>query len=583
MNSHSPSTTSASPSTLLRTRRTQSRTSAGDTNPDPPAATSTNLQCILDIPQTTRAPSPIPSKHPSRPTTARHSTVRPLSTARATGSRPSRNSNRTLSTSSAGFWEAPWSSIQGLASQLLSGSDASVETLTPRSPTRKRRPLAATHERTTSAPPAQWGPSGTAGKALGKGSQEDRLAYVQAKKREGLLAANGHVMPDSLGRFKRRDSDERDRGSIPPTESDDRDMLVYLHQVKPQDTLAGVTIKYICQPNVFRKTNRLWPNDSIQIRKVVMLPVEACGVKGRKLPDTVETPDALIESHDEDFLPTPTQIRNPSWTSYYKPPNSNDTAPSTTPSSPSISVTGPEGSEPSWKHDSWVLIDGFADAVEIARLPRRTIGFFPRSRRKSNSYSDDMVGSPLGGSSLDLPRLSYTHDHSTSSPSRRNHKSRSSSTSNFPSLHLKGPGGVGTLGKDVRGPGPAPDGLNKLFAAHLPNVAPRGSFESTRSNASSTGIENVGGAIESWVRKFAGKAAASMQMPSSSAAAAAAAAGEGDVIELTDAFEVGMEVDGGRRRESNEAATMMMEEERLRLQERFPPRGRVFEESARKR
>ncbi|KAL8695586.1 MAG: hypothetical protein Q9224_003326, partial [Gallowayella concinna] len=476
MNYDSPNTTtSASPPTTLRTRRTPSRNLGCDINGEPSAATSTNLPSIINIPYTTRTPSPIPSKHPSRATTARHDTARPLNTARASGSRPSRQSSRTPSTSSTGFWEAPWSSIQGLASQLLSGSDASVETVTPRSPIRKRRPLAATHDRTASAPPAQWGPSGTAGKALGKGSQEDRLAYVQAKKREGLLAANGHVMPDSLGRFKRRDSDERDRGSILPTESDDRDMLVYLHPVKPQDTLAGVMIKYNCQPNIFRKTNRLWPNDSIQIRKVVMLPVEACGVKGRKLPDTVETPEALIEGHDEDFLPTPTHNHNPSWTFYTKPPNNHDTAPSTGPSSPSISVTGPEGSEPSWKHDSWVLIDGFVDAVEIARLPRRTIGFFPRSRRKSNSYSDDMVGSPLGGSSLDLPRLSYTKDKSNPSPSRRNNKSRSSSNSNFPSLHLQGPGGVGTLGKDVRGPGPAPDGLNKLFAAHLPNVAPRSS------------------------------------------------------------------------------------------------------------
>lgn len=375
-------------------------------------------------------------------------------------------------------------------------------------------------------------------------------------------------MPDVSGRFKRRDSDERDRGSIPPTESEDREMLVYLHRVKPQDTLAGVMIKYNCQPNIFRKTNRLWPNDSIQIRKVVMLPLEACGVKGRKLPDTAETPEALHEDHDEGF--TSVHKSHHSWTSNAKPPNHQDPAPSTGPSSPSISVTGPEGAEPRWKHDSWVLIDGFVDAVEIARLPRRTIGFFPRSRRKSNSFSDD-IGSPLG-SSLDLPRLSYTHDKSNSSP-RRN-KSRSSSNANFPSLHLQGPGGVGTLGKDVHGPGPAPDGLNKLFAAHLPNVAPRGSFESMRSNASSTGIENVGGAIETWVRKIANKAVASVQPPSSTAGFRA-----GDVIELTNASEVGSEVEG--RGAGGDDARMV--EEPLMLQERFPPRGRVFEESARRR
>ncbi|KAL8654847.1 MAG: hypothetical protein Q9226_003267, partial [Calogaya cf. arnoldii] len=477
MNYDSPRTTSNNtPQTSLRTRHTPSRNRDSDTN----------RQSILNTPYA-RTPSPIPSRHPSRSTGVIRDTSRPLGAARATDTRPARDFGRASSTSS-GFWDAPWSSIQGLASQFLSGSDASVETITPHPPNRKRRPLAATHDRTTSAPPAQWGPSSTAGKAPGKGSQEARLAYVQAKKREGLLAANGHVKPDALGRFKRRDSDERDRGSIPPMESEDRDILVYLHRVKPQDTLAGVMIKYNCQPNIFRKTNRLWPNDSIQIRKVVMLPVEACGVKGRKLPDTVETPQMLMEDHDDDFMPTPTHNHNPSWPSHPKLPTSQETAPSSGPSSPSISVTGPEGSEPAWKHDSWVLIDGFVDAVEIARLPRRTIGFFPRSRRKSNSYSDDISSPP--GSSLDLPRLSFQANSNSNSSPRRNNKPRSGSNSNFPSLHLQGPGGVGTLGKDVHGPGPAPDGLNKLFAAHLPNVAPRESFESTRSNASSTGIEN---------------------------------------------------------------------------------------------
>ncbi|KAL8788665.1 MAG: hypothetical protein Q9213_001593 [Squamulea squamosa] len=549
MNHHSPRTTSTPPPTTLRTRRAPSRNVGSEINGEPSIAASTNLQSIVNTAYT-RTVSPIPSRHLSRSTAAVRDESGSLGIARATGSRSRQESGRTSSTASAGFWDAPWSSIQGLASQFLSGSDASVDTITPHAPNRKRRQLGATHDRTTSAPPAQWGPSGTAGKALGKGSQEDRLAYVQAKKREGLLAANGHVLTDALGRFKRRDSDERDRGSVPPTDSEDREMLVYLHRVRPQDTLAGVMIKYNCQPNIFRKTNRLWPNDSIQIRKVVMLPVEACGVKGRKLPDAVAAPDFLTDDPNEDFMPTPTP-----WTSHPKIPPTQDAPPSSGPSSPSISVTGPEGSEPAWKHDSWVLIDGFVDAVEIARLPRRTIGFFPRSRRKSNSYSSD-IGSPPS-SSLDLPRLSYqahqNPNRSDLSPRRTNNsnnKSRSSSNSNpnFPSLHLQGPGGVGTLGKDVCGPGPAPDGLNKLFAAHLPNVAPRESFESTRSNASSAGIENVGGAIENWVRKMAGKAVASVQSPPSERAGVGVAVG--DVIELTDAFDGGMEIvgrEGGER------------------------------------
>ena len=576
MNFDATRDSSRTPPATLRTRRIPSRNVNRRNDSDQSTVTSLSRQSALNAPYS-RDPSPIPSKHPSRALTSIRDS--PGTTVSKKGGPHS--AWDTQRTSLAGFWEAPWSSIQGLATQFLNGSDASTETPITRPAARKRRPLAATHDRTTSAPPAQWGPSGTAGKELGKGSQEDRLAKVQAKKREGLLAANGHVMPDVSGRFKRRDSNERDQGSIPPSDLEDRDMLVYLHEVQPKDTLAGVMIKYNCQANAFRKANRLWPNDRIQIRKVVMLPVEACGVKGRKIPDAASIPKRnLVETKDDDFMPTPTasnSARAP-WASLPKPPNNNTTNhelpfPSA-PSSPSISVTGPEGSdpEPIWKHDSWVQIDGFVSAVEIARLPRRTLGFFPRSRRKSNSFSD--VGTSPPPSSLDLPRPSFQDN----SPRRTVNKSRSSSNStNFPLM--RGPGGVGTLGKDVRGPGPAPDGLNKLFAKHLPDVsAPRdSSFESTRSNASSSGnagLENMGGKIENWVRKMAEKA---VKGAATRGSAEIERRGRGDAIELTGgAFEVGQEDEDSRGRDHRGK----MEE---RLQERFPPRGRVFEESSRRR
>lgn len=557
--------TTPSPNTL-RTRRTPSRNLDGEGHRQRPTAVSSSaVQSLLNDPNT-RSPSPIPSKHPSRPNAVAHDVSKSFNNTRSSVSRPGRDVERTSSTSSAGFWETPWSSIQGLASQFLNASDVSVETVTSRSSTRRRRPLAATHDRTTSAPPAQWGPQATAGKELGKGSKEDRLAQVQAKKREGLLAANGHVLPDASGRFKRRDSDDMHQGSMPPTDPEDRDALVYLHRVKEQDTLAGVMIKYNCDANVFRKANRLWPNDSIQIRTVVMLPVEACGVKGRKLSDTEPTPEVLTDNSNDDFMPTPTTNHQPLWPSLGKERNTQETPLSSLPSSPSISVTGPpEDSEPPWKHDSWVMIDGFVSAVEIARLPRRTLGFFPRSRRKSNSNSYSDIGSPPA-SSLDLPRLSYP----STSPQRINRKSRSSSNSNnYPSLHLHGPGGVGTLGKDVRGPGPAPDGLNNLFQKHLPNVAPRDSLESQRSDHSSLGIENVGGKLESWVRKLADRAVKSVQPPKDTEGSR-----EGEAFELMSS-NAGEQADG-----DGELGT---DEQQRMLQERFPPRGRVFDETARKR
>ena len=416
------------------------------------------------------------------------------------------------------------------------------------------------------------------------GTKEDRRAKVEAQKRKTLLTTNGHITPDTSGRYKRRDSDERNPASAPPGENDDRDALVYIHTVKPQDTMAGVMIKYNCNPNVFRKANRLWPNDSIQVRKTVVLPVDACGVKGRKILQPEGAPD-ISGDGPSDIMPTPTAIYPP-WGDTHHTSTDKGTPFSSIPTSPSISVSLSSPEEPPWKHDSWVMIEGFPEAVEIARLSRRTLGYFPRSRRKSLSFSD--VETP--SASFDLARGSF---QSTSPPQKT--KSRSSSGSYF-AHQLQGPGGVGTMGKNVKSPGPAQDGLNKLFAAHLPNVAPRTSFESEHSTSShgngNNGIENIGGAVEGWVRKLATKAAKTVQP----GANPGGKTGIGDLIELSeDAFEVGIaddddgDEDGRRRRRntltSENAAVGVgawsQEQERM-LQERFPPRGRVFGEGHRR-
>ncbi len=401
---------------------------------------------------------------------------------------------------------------------------------------------------------------------------------VQARKRETLLAANGHIIPDVSGRYKRRDSDERNHTAAPQGEQDDRDALVYLHKVKPEDTLAGVMIKYSCQPNVFRKANRLWPNDSIQVRRTVVLPVDACGVKGRKILEPGKASDFLEDGHTEEIMPTPTAFQSP-WGDLHDSPKEKGTPLSSIPTSPSISISLSNPEEPPWKHDSWVMIDGFPDAVEIARLSHKALGYFPRSRRKSLTFSD--VETPPA--SLDLPRGSYQ----SSPPGGQKSKPRSSSGS-YLTHQLQGPGGVGTMGRDVRSPGPAQDGLNKLFAAHLPNLAPRKSFESVNSNSShgNGGFENVGGAIEGWMRKLATKAANSIQPPTPGGRS-----GVGDLIELSeDAFEIG---DDDHAEDEDRRSTITIAnaesgvgvwsaQQELMLREHFPPRGRVFGESPRR-
>ena len=137
------------------------------------------------------------------------------------------------------------------------------------------------------------------------------------------------------------------------------------------------------------------------------------------------------------------------------------------------------------------------------------------------------------------------------------------------------------MSSNVRTPGPAQDGLNKMFAAHLPNLAPKASFESIHSTTSlgNGGIENVGGAIEGWVRKIATKAQTSLQPPTPGGRS-----GVSDLIELSeDAFDLGADDDEredeteGRRNKITGWSTKQQEQI---LHERFPPRGRVIKESS---
>ncbi|MCJ1485410.1 hypothetical protein MMC06_005584 [Schaereria dolodes] len=559
-----PAYASTSSSTTLRprNRRLISIEDGADQNGPSISSRSTPLSSIASSTFSSRAVSPIPNTNPSCSTRPAQRVI--------TAERPQALS----STSATGLWETSWSSLQGIASNLLGNDILGSTKDTPSSstrPSRKRRPLDATNGRKAgSVQPSQWGPPGGADKHVGNGSQEDRVAKLQAKKRETLLAANGHNLPDSFGRYKRRLSEERGATSAPPTERDDRDALVYLHHVQPSDTLAGITIKYHCQAAVFRKVNRLWPNDSVQIRKTVYIPIDSCGVKGRKLPEPSTDLNSLASEGLEDETKTPT-VSHSRWGDSAQSSEARETPSSSIRTSPSISASNTE--EPPWKHDSWVLIDSHATAVEIARLPRRSLAFFPPSRRKSVSYYD-LDTPPV---SLDIPRSSC------SNASPRRHQSRSSSGSCFAN-QLQGPGGVGTLGKEIKNPGPAQDSLNKLFAAHLPNVAPRASFESATSN-SSTGIENVSGAIEGWVRKMATRAAASVQSPRMNGRS-----GVGDLIELTDAFELEEEEDGDGDTIRGNVRNGMWgrgapedEEQEKMLRERFPPRGRMFEDSTRRK
>ncbi|KAI8938567.1 hypothetical protein NX059_004446 [Plenodomus lindquistii] len=474
-----------------------------------------------------------------------------------------------------------WSAIQDIAATVLADPR---ETASPR----RRKPTHGRRTSTSAPPPKQWGPAG-AGSHVGAGTHEEREAQVRAMKRRDLLTANEHLVPDSVGRIKRRNSDERISTSAPPGDNDDRDALVYIHCVRPQDTLAGLSIKYNCQQAILRKSNRMWPNDSVQTKQTIVLPVDACGVKGRPVPGPEVLPD-------EDLLMgeySSSSSNKPATTSTAGLPNG-WTTPKQKDAESDSAISSNTDSEPPWKHDSWVLLPNDKQPTQIGRMPRKALGFFPPARRKSTAYSD--ASTPRA--SVELPRSSTSTNPLTISPQQLA-RPRASSNLSSVSTHsrqrstsgktwgLHGPGGVGTMGRNVRSPGPAQDGLNKNFAQYLPNVAPPpgqeyftpwapslldaaagtssqhagGSGAVTPLNGADINFQEIGGAIEGWVRKVGTTAQKLLQEPGtpgqgkrSAVPVIGAVGGDlGDLIELRDdAFEIGDGEDNrGRSREEH--------------------------------
>lgn len=237
---------------------------------------------------------------------------------------------------------------------------------------------------------------------------------------------------------------------------------------------------------------------------------------------------------------------------------------------------------PQWTHESWVQVDGFSSPVELGRMRRAALGFFPRARRKSQVQSEpycDLDSLSNSRSSEPHPSSPPRDDRfarlSSASPSPSRFRDRSTSSSNLSpssyrrhrsrrSLVLSGPGGVGTLDRRAVGPGPGPDSLNTFITAHLPHLAinpatreqhqptsshlahqhDRVSMDSTSSipsNSSSAGLENIGGAIEGWFRKAATRAKSGLnelQRPPSHHTYLGIS-GRGDLIELGDTSESG--------------------------------------------
>ena len=563
--------TTESGSSTLRPRTTRLLSGLDGEGPDTAAQSSAVRVSAspFDSPFGSRSASPaIPNRHPSRTSPA----DRPRPAAGTPLKPPS-------SSSLLGSFGGSWTALQGLASNVL-GSEAAGSTSGVAVGKSKAAVVPGGRARSSSGSPANWGVSSSAASMIAAGSKEDRGSRVREAKRKDLLRANADSdLPyhDASRRYKRRTSDDASlSGALATTEEEQGDALVYVHNVLPSDTMAGVALKYSCQVPIIRKANRMWPNDTIQVRKTIVLPVDACGIKGTPCsgPNAREDEDLLgdeseaLTMHDSPSATSSSSALN-GWHRTSEPESTQPDAPSSTSSQ--------TADEPPWRHESWVKLPGFPSAVEIARLPRKNLGYFSRSRRKSNPLSE--LGTPK--TSLDFshgatsPASTPKAMRTSPRPSQSTSRPRASSHALAAALH--GPGGVGALDHTTRTPGPASDALTRLLAPHLPSVEPpphqtvytpwltdpaaaaaAPSFNGYRQRAGAVAASpagadwaDVGGAIEAWIRRTARRAATALDgsgAASSSAATtarakdAAAAPDLGDLIELVDSVEVG---DGG--------------------------------------
>ncbi|KAK8079880.1 hypothetical protein PG997_007698 [Apiospora hydei] len=376
-----------------------------------------------------------------------------------------------------GQWAPSWASVQELASSILTGGESGYnsEASQPnsRSASKSRQKSVWNTLGTNGSKnagrnlPDSWGPAPPTrsgrpkAEDIAAGSLAEREAALKARKTASVLESyegvNGGL--DVAGKFKRRNSDENLAGT--QSEPVVEDQLVYLHHVLPTDTYAGLILRYrrlrgqgptVRTPNYFN-------------RKVDHLA-------------TTPLPESSIQSGMAD-----------SWPNEQHPFHEDSSNPQNT-----KSQSLPEEEQP-WTHVRWVKIDGVDNAVEIVRVPRQAVGFFPPRRKKSirtvSAFSSprqslDLSRGVTGGSSepaVDSPgNWSSSRRQSSISGARRptvgsweasssTGRSRGNSLvspSDGAPAWMRKPGGVGTMGRSTRAPGPAKDSLNTWVNKRLP-------------------------------------------------------------------------------------------------------------------
>ncbi|KAI0824489.1 hypothetical protein BC628DRAFT_1419932 [Trametes gibbosa] len=73
---------------------------------------------------------------------------------------------------------------------------------------------------------------------------------------------------------RREGTGSGEEGTQQSSASQDREMLVIVHQVLPTDSLAGVALKYGISLAELRRTNQLWASDTVHLRNSLYIPVD---------------------------------------------------------------------------------------------------------------------------------------------------------------------------------------------------------------------------------------------------------------------------------------------------------------------
>ncbi|OAA44386.1 hypothetical protein NOR_04114 [Metarhizium rileyi] len=363
-------------------------------------------------------------------------------------------------------WTQSWTSVQTFASKLISGGNSSFR--------RPEKPQLSTYS-TRSSRSEAWGPlppsRGPTSDDIGAESLVKKRDALKAAKMASILeshkSANGGL--DITGKHKCRTSDE-----IGPLSQETEEHLVYVHHVEPNDTYAGIILRYKCREDIFRKSNGLWSRDSVQMRKWLIIPVDACEIKGRPC----DSPLCSNECEAGPYVRTASVAEGSPFATdgLYREPTHISIDNSRRDTKEIVLEDIP------WSHVCWVQIDSFKQRVEIVRVPRQALGYFPPRRKKSirtaSSLSTPRQSSDISSLAPNSIERSFNRrlssgsacPHISGAPLSSQSHAGSEGDDNRPAW-MRRPGGVGSMSRHVRTPGPDRDYLNSWTSKHIPGLS----------------------------------------------------------------------------------------------------------------